>query len=219
MDSDITGPACLSRDVGRKRMGIEVTYRRIPKAEFELLQADPDKAEEFVCSVLPGFGLDALIALGDNAEARRDRGADILAAFQSRADDPSRVDLEKDWHALHFLLTGDSSMETVHRPEQPLHNVVMGGHEANFQTGYGPARWFDAGEVKAISQALSNVSVEDLKGRFSADDFNAAKIYPRPRPGGWDAGEIEGVFHVFPKLVRFFQEAAAAEEVVVVYAT
>lgn len=200
-------------------MGIEVTYRRIPQAEFERLQADPKKAEEFVCSALPGFSLDDLIALGDNPDAMGGSGADILAAFQKREDDPSRVDLEKDWHALHFLLTGDSSMETEHRPDQPLHNVVMGGHEANFQTGYGPARWFAAGEVKAMAEALFKISVEDLRARFSADAFNAAEVYPRPRPGGWDEGEIEGVYDVFPKLVRFFDEAAAAEETVVVYAT
>ena len=110
-------------------------------------------------------------------------------------------------------------METVHRPDQPLHNVVMGGRKANFQTGYGPARWFDQDEVKIIAAALSKISVEDLRTRFSADAFNAAEIYPRPRPGGWDDGELEGVYHVFPKLVRFFEEAAVTGETVVVYAT
>ena len=63
------------------------------------------------------------------------------------------------------------------------------------------------------------VSASDLQARFSADAFNKAEIYPRPRPGGWDEGEIQGVYHVFPKLVRFFEEAATTGEVVVVYAT
>ena len=60
-------------------MGIEVTYRRITRAEFEILQADPKKAEEFVCAVLPGFNLDDLIAMGDNPEVMLERGSDILA--------------------------------------------------------------------------------------------------------------------------------------------
>jgi hypothetical protein len=199
-------------------MGIEVTYRRIPKSEFELLQTDPKRAEEFVCSVLPGFSLDDLIALGDNPDATRDTGVDVLAAFQNRENDPTRVDLEKDWHALHFLLTGDSSMETAHRPGEPFRNVVMGGREANFQTGYGPARWFDPEDINDIAGALTKISVEDLRARFSAEAFNEAEIYPRPRPGGWDEEEVEGVYDVFPKLVRFFEQAAAAEEVVILYA-
>lgn len=198
-------------------MGIEVTYRRVPRTEFELLQTDAGKAEAFVRSMLPGFDLEDIIALGDNPEAMRDKGAAILAALQNREADPSRVDLEKDWHALHFLLTGETSLEPEHRPENPLHNVVMGGHEANFQTGYGPARWFNLDDVKAIAQELSKISVADLRTRFSADVFNQAGIYPRPRPG-WDEVEIEGVFEIFPKLVRFFEDAAATREIVVVYA-
>ena len=40
-----------------------------------------------------------------------------------------------------------------------------------------------------------------------------------PRPAGWDDREIEGVFYIYPKLVKFSQDAAAAGEIVVVYAT
>ena len=200
-------------------MGIEVTYRRITRAEFEILQADPKKAEEFVCAVLPGFNLDDIIAMGDNPEVMRERGSDILAALQTRAEDGSRVDLEKDWHALHFLLTGDCSMEPVHRPDQPLHNVVMGGHAAKFEAGYGPARWLEPEDVSAIAQELAKISVSDLEARFSTDAFNKGHIYPNPRPGGWDRDGILGAVQIFPKLVRFFQEAADTGEIVVVYAT
>jgi hypothetical protein len=110
-------------------------------------------------------------------------------------------------------------MKIGHRPDEPLHNVVMGGHETSLTTGYGPARSFTVEEVSAIAGALGKISVEDLRSRFSADAFNKAEVYPRPRPRGWDEREIEGVFHVYPKLVSFFQDAAAAGEIVVIYAT
>jgi len=200
-------------------MGIEVVYRRLPKKEFEHLLNNPEEAEAFLCASLPGFDTDTLMALTQTPDALRAKGPEILAAFERQNEDPTRVDLQKDWQALHFLLTGDGSMETEHRPDQPLHNVVMGGHETPLETGYGSVRMFKGEEVQAMATELAKISVDELRSRFSADAFNEAKIYPRPRPGGWDEDEIEGVFHVFPKLVRFFQDAAASGEIVVVYAT
>jgi hypothetical protein len=199
-------------------MGIEVVYRRLPKQEFERYLSAPDEGEAFLCATLPGFGPDTLMALAENPDAMRTKGPEIMAAFQKQQEDPTRVDLQKDWQALHFLLTGDGSMETEHRPDDPLHNVVMGGHETALETGYGPVRMFGIADVQAIAPELAKVSVKELRARFSAEAFNKAEIYPRPRPGGWDENEVEYVFHIFPKLVRFFQEAAQAGEIVVIYA-
>jgi hypothetical protein len=200
-------------------MGIEVVYRRLPKEKFEHLLGNPDEAEAFLHASLPGFDLDMLLALAQNPEGLQARGPDIMAAFEKQHEDPTRVDLQKDWLALHFLLTGESSMETQHRPDDPLHNVVMGGHETALETGYGPVRMFSVAEVQATAPALARISVDELRSRFSADAFNAADIYPSPRPGGWDENEIEGVFQIYPKLVRFFRDAAASGEIVVIYAT
>jgi hypothetical protein len=76
-----------------------------------------------------------------------------------------------------------------------------------------------AEDVRAIAEALGQISVDNLRGRFSAEKFNAADIYPNPQPGGWSEEEIEGVFDLYPRLVTFFQEAAKAGEIVVIYAT
>ena len=203
----------------RRFMGIEVIYRRLPKKEFERLLSNPDEGEAFLCASLPGFDTDTLMALVQDPDALHAKGPEILAAFEKRNEDPTRVDLQKDWQALHFLLTGDSSTDTEHRPDEPLHNVVMGGHETTLETGYGPVRMFDIEDVQAISSELAKVSVDELRARFSAEAFNEEEIYPCPRPGGWDKDEIEGVFQVFPKLVRFFQDAVDSSEIVVVYAT
>jgi hypothetical protein len=195
-------------------MGIEVTYRRLKKANWTRLQKDPKETASF----LLGFDLESLSKLATNPEALKSKQADILAALQKAQDDPTRVGLGKDWQALHFLLTGDPSESPEHLPGDPLHNVVMGGHETDIEAGYGPVRCLEPQEVKVISRELKKVAVEELRSRFSAKAFNEGEIYPNPRPGGWNRREIESVFQVFPKLARFFEDAATAGEVVLIYA-
>src|SRR5215469_9820378 len=82
-------------------MGIEVVYRRLPESEFESILADPEKGRAFMTPSLPGFDLKALSALGRDPEALFAKKAEILAAFAKQREDPKRVDLQKDWQALH----------------------------------------------------------------------------------------------------------------------
>lgn len=198
-------------------MGIEVAYRRLKPAKWTRLEKNPEQAASFLFEFLPGFDLASLSELQSNPESRQSKQADILAALQKAHDDPARLDLEKDWHALHFLLTGDPSDSPEHLPDDPLHNVVMGGHDTNIDADYGPVRCLRPDEVKTIARELKKVSVEDLRRRFSAKAFNEEEIYPNPRPGGWNGREIESVFQIFPNVVKFFQDAAAAGEVVLIY--
>jgi hypothetical protein len=200
-------------------MGMEVTYRRLKKAKWTRLQKDRKKASAFLFSFLPGLDLNSLSALASDPEALRAKQAEILAAVQKAQDDPARVDLEKDWHALHFLLSRDPSMDPEHLPGDPLHNVVLGGHPTRIKTDYGPVRCLEPEEVRDAARALAKISVKELRHRFSAKAFNDEEIYPNPEPGGWTRKEVESVFQLFPKLVRFFQDAAAAREIVLVYAT
>lgn len=102
-------------------------YRRLPEGEFSRIFGDPEQAEAYICDLGGGLDLDTLISLADNPDALKEKGIDILAALEERERDPRRVDLEKEWHLLHFLLTGDASMKVGHRPDNPLYNVVMGG--------------------------------------------------------------------------------------------
>jgi hypothetical protein len=171
-------------------VSIDVTYRRLKKANWSRLKKDPEKAAAFLFESW----------LEDGPESR------------------NCVELQKDWHALHFLLTGDPSTDPEHLPDDPLHNVVMGGHETDIEASYGPVRCLEPKEVRAIAHELAKISVRLLRTRFSAKAFNDEEIYPNPEPGGWDRKEVESVFCVYPKLVRFFKAAAAAREVVLVYA-
>lgn len=198
-------------------MGIQVTYRRLAQAELDRLEDNPEQAVQELFSI-PGLDLNALSALLADPVALQANAAKMLSALQDRQADPSRVDLEKDWHALHFLLTGDASLDPENYPNDPPHNLVMGGTPTSIAASYGPVRKFDLADIRQIVEALENISVDELRKRFSAEAFNAAEIYPGPRPGGWDLDEIEGVFEIFPKLRQLFIDALKAGEVVIVYA-
>jgi hypothetical protein len=198
-------------------MGIEVEYRRLKKAEWARLQKDPEKAASFLFESIPQFDMAKLTELVGKPEGRNLKPEDVLAALEKVQNDPRRVDLGKDWQALHFLLSGDPSESPEHLKDDPLHNVVMGGHNTNINSDYGPVRCLKPDEVKTIARELKKVSAEDLRGRFSAKAFNQQEIYPNPRPGGWNRRNVENVFRIYPRVVKFFQDAAAADEVVLIY--
>ena len=192
-------------------MGIQVTYRRLAQAELDSLKDDPKRAMDY----LLGFDLDAMYQRLADPSALQ---AFFQVALKNRQADRNRVDLEKDWHALHFLLTGDTSLDPEHHPNDPLHNLVMGGKPTPLEASYGPVREFENGDIRQIVAALERISVDELRARFSPEVFNAAEIYPRPRPGGWNLTQVEGVFQIFPKLRQLFVDALSAREVVIVYA-
>jgi hypothetical protein len=200
-------------------MGIDVYYRRLKKAKWSRLQRNQEEAEAFLFSFVPGFDLESLCETVSSPGAHKSRQAELVKALEKAQSDPTQVDLGKDWHALHFLLSGDPSMDPEHLPGDPLHNVVLGGHPTDFGDDDSPVRCLEAAEVKEIARELGKVSVKELRQRFSAKDFNDEEIYPNPSPGGWTRREVESVFQVYPKLVKFFRQAAAAGEVVLVYFT
>ena len=196
-------------------MGIEYTYRRLKKAKWTALQKDHEKTVSFLFA--PGdLDLDTLSEfISDPHGSKRNK---ILKMLEAAERDTSRIELGKDWHALHFLLTGDPGDSLKHRSADPLHNSVMGGRSTKISTGYGPVRWLEPEDVREIAKALSKISVKELSRRFSANAFNAQLIYPNPEPGGWSRREVAGLFKLFPRFVKFFKDAASAGQIVLVYA-
>ncbi|MFI4876164.1 MAG: YfbM family protein [Blastopirellula sp. JB062] len=197
-------------------MGMICTYRRLSPGELAELEQDPEAAISYLCG-LPGIDMAAMAQMMHDPDAIAAHGPEILAAMAHAQDDPTRVDLEKDWHALHFLLTGDASLEPDADPEDPLFRVVMGGTPTAIEASYGPARRFERDEIAQIAEALRPLSIDILRERFSAEAFNQAGIYPEPQPGGWTQDEVEGMFQVFPKLQQLFSDAARSDDVVITY--
>ena len=140
-------------------------------------------------------------------EARLDPGqlAD-LALEEDDEDSPgedSMVDLDKTWHAVHFLLTG-----TAWELEGDAGLAVLGGREVGDDLGYGPARVLAPPDVDATSRALSAVDEQALRARFDPERMAALEIYPT---GIWDEDDIldDYVLPAFRDLAGLDARAAA----------
>jgi hypothetical protein len=93
----------------------------------------------------------------------------------------SGVSLEKSWHGLHYLLTGE-----VWEGTGPLGFLLGGGENLDGDEESG-VRWFDPREVAGIDKALSVVTDAALWSRFDSSEMEAQEIYP----GIWDEDEEE----------------------------
>ena len=106
----------------------------------------------------------------------------VHAFLESRvyeAEKPQdHVEIDKAWHALHFLLTG-----TAWGGAPPLDFIAMGGEAVGDEdVGYGPARVLRAGDVVTLDRALEELPTSKVVSRYDAAKMVALEIYP----GGWD---------------------------------
>jgi hypothetical protein len=124
------------------------------------------------------------------------------------------IDLDKAWHGLHFLFTG-SEWEG----EEPLCYLVSGGTEiGRVDVGYGPARALSSTQAKQFALALSLLSVDELKSRFSPDRMTALDIYPPI----WDRGPEDDdtlgyLISYLEELRLFLNETATRQMGLIVY--
>jgi hypothetical protein len=184
-------------------MSIEAIYRRITPEEFARLQSDAKAAESFFCPKLEELTEE----LVRHAEELDDPDR-LVARRQDQEDSARFLCVGTDWHALHFLLTGDGDLKPHPLPPPPLGNVGLGGTETQWPCTYGHVRLLTADEVRAVADALSKISVEDLRARFSVASFNAAQVYPHPGRARWSDEDAGSVFKIYPRVVKFFQSAA-----------
>src|SRR5262249_53562472 len=111
---------------------------------------------------------------------------------------------------VHYLLTGDVSLEERQVPP-PLGNVVLGGTPVKFlDASYGSVRSLTPEEVQAVASALREIPTEEMSRRFDAAARAAPEIYSQ----SWDDEDREALLEYYPRLVRFFEKAAEAGKVV-----
>ncbi len=98
---------------------------------------------------------------------------DMAEALDESLLEPE-IDLDKAWHAIHYLLTG-----TEWEGDPPLSYILNGGEVVgDVDVGYGPAHVLRPAEVRAFDAALSEISSENMRQRFNPQAMMAAKIYP-----------------------------------------
>jgi hypothetical protein len=198
--------------------------RQIAPDELARLQRNPESVEEIVhgnaradsgkmLAILQRtqqIALDARAAgvLNDPAEKEKVRaqilkelaGAGIrVGAGVDGGPAEDGLNLEKSWHVLHYLLTGE-----VEEAAPPMGNAILGGQEIGEDLGYGPARFLTPQQVREVAAALRSISKDDLSRRFNLKAMMAAQIYPVR-----DESELELAQEYFEHLARYYSDAAA----------
>lgn len=112
------------------------------------------------------------VTAAEAAELKDDPAA-FWDLIERESDPPAAVDLDKAWHGIHWLLTGE-----VDRGDGPLAAAIMGGQEFGEDNGYGPPRLLSPSGVTAVASALGSVDLEDLRARYGAAAMSAAGLYP-----------------------------------------
>jgi hypothetical protein len=139
-----------------------------------------------------------------------------------------RLDIESDWHAMHYLLTSDATLWEecdlpfiVTRQEQSdrlLINAVMGGTEiqgtsdASFMD-FGPIRYLTQDETRNVAEALSRISEEEFERRCE----DAERASPRIYPTTFQDGESENYWCIFQCISEYCKLAAEKERAMLLY--
>jgi hypothetical protein len=197
-------------------MSITVIYYRLPAAERESVTREQEAWRQYQRKIQKAYHeafMSSIADMGKGGGTKPEQFARLGLLMKERAD-PRQFNLEKDWHTLAYLFTGESEIGNEHRPGEPLYNIIYGGLVAPVQTGYGPVRYFDSALVAESADALAKADREAMNQRFDPAQMAELQIYAAP-----DEREREGVFGVIEKLAVFFQAAATAKEDVIKFAS
>jgi hypothetical protein len=137
--------------------------------------------------------------------------ADPSAADALLDRDEDVLDLDKAWHAIHFLLTG-SEWDTPAGAGE----AILGGDPVGSDTGYGPPRLLAAERVRAVAADLQDLTPDSLRARFDPAALLAAAIYPQV----WDDDDFETYLAPnFVSLRAFYLTAAERNQAVLLVIT
>ncbi len=165
-------------------MGMVACFTSLPTEVLQELQDNPGRIEEF------------------------------LYPDDGDSEPPNYIDLDKAWHGIHYLLTGESD-----GGKQPESLAIFGGKEFGPEVGYGPARFLTSDQVRSVASALAGITPEDLAQRFNPKDMEAKEIYPEIIwvRDGKDA--LDYAIENYEQLQTFYKDAADRGDAVIQWLT
>ncbi|HKW61731.1 MAG TPA: YfbM family protein [Candidatus Acidoferrum sp.] len=120
----------------------------------------------------------------------------------------TQLSLYKDWHMLHYVLTGKS----WEPPDSPQGMAIMGGAELpDIQRvmGYGPARYLKPSQVREVAATLADFPFVERVAKYDHVAAETAKVYPHRHPNEPLADdERQGLIDYFNLLKDFYSEAS-----------
>lgn len=175
--------------------------RQVPDAEINRLMATPGETHIFL------FGPHPLPQPGFFARLFGKK-APTPPQWTPPADG-EKLDLDKSWHGIHYLLTGE-----VGDTDSAL-SFLLTGTEIGEDIGYGPARAFHAAQVRAIQTVLQPLTPETLRAHYNPADMNEQGIYPDI----WDKGDepLEYLLENYATLKSFIDECVAKDRGLIIY--
>jgi hypothetical protein len=208
-------------------MGIEGNFRHISSALLDVVQRDLEvlSAYLYACEYIENEGLPELrthlCGQGFSESINRILDEDLWRL--------GRLDIDSDWHAMHYLLTGDATCWEecdlpfiVTRQEHSnclLVNAVMGGKgiqgtaagSLSF-TDFGPIRYLTQDETRHVAEALLQISEEEFEQRCKDAERASPKIYRTFRDG-----ESEHYWYTFQCIREYYKLAAEKERAMLLY--
>ncbi len=111
-------------------------------------------------------------AAPNDALGRFNGNPDELFDFFEESEDT--IELDKAWHAIHFLLTGSAC-----EAKFPLGFIIGGGAVIeDSDSSYEAARFFTKREVSVIADCLAAIPKDTLLARYDGQAMENADIYP-----------------------------------------
>ena len=131
---------------------------------------------------------------------------DLLERIHLSKDD-YRIDIDKAFAGLFFLLTGENYEDSI-RSENPLYWVLLAPQDIDSKQdlGNGPASYTTIKQTKELSLALDNISEKELILKYDPEYFNEMCIYPFDCD--WDNESSDYLLWAFVKLKDFYRKAS-----------
>jgi len=194
-------------------MSILANYYRLAPSEREKVMHDQAVWDEFRARLQKAQfeAFQAIAKPNVDGVSKEERYAKINAAIKENRD-PRQFNMEKDWHVIAYLLTGDAKIMEDHLPNNPLHNVIFGGLKTSVTTGYGPARYFDGKLVAESAAALAGADRKVIAARYNPAEMMKLDIYAPT-----EESERKALLNVVEEFTAFFQKATSARENVIRY--
>lgn len=114
-------------------------------------------------------------------------------------------DIDKAWHGLYFLLTGEADLDDIDR--HSLGRTIFGGMVIEEETG---TAYLTSTEVKDLTTRLHYIERDALESRYDTTRMNAHELYPFER--GWGSEEKQYLLEQFEELKAIFSSASQKQE-------
>ncbi|WP_113930477.1 DUF1877 family protein [Bacillus sp. P14.5] len=88
-------------------------------------------------------------------------------------DEERQTDIDKAWHGLYFLLTGETDLDAIDR--HSLGKAVFGGDVIDEETGMA---YLTSAEVYDLAERLHFIELSALEARYDAATMNEQELYP-----------------------------------------